>query len=253
MKKIFLFSENKDIKKIVASLKDATLIDLNMNYVKSIKKLLESNNNKKNIIITENSLKGLYTALIFKLIRKNDYFVWFESCKEENDTLIKTVPLYFSKAFITRTKQIRATINKKYQKRTFVIFPWIEEKKHSPEKFSYKIYSNFNIELPSKWQYSSLETSNVAVLKFKDNLLNYELPEIILKSIEQRIPTIIIYHKPKTVNKIFKYVKNIYPLKDIKNLNFYDLEYYANQSYKFKIPKKLRFKYNLAKLKGYLK
>ncbi len=252
----FLFSDNKDLSELAKGIKDSQYIDLNTDYVKLIKKLLE-NNKKNNYIIVENSVKGELYALFSRLLNhKLEYSIWFEEIysPEMSRKIIEMLSVYFSKSLITRTKQMKFLLNSQYKKKVFVIYPWVKEKTYQKKEFLYKIFTNSVFKIPSPWIFTdSVQKADISVITLKNKELLFRLPRVIITSIEERIPVIIVYHKPKTVNKIFKYVKNIHVVKSIEDLDFNYLEYLANQSYKFKIPKKLRFKYNLANLKKILK
>lgn len=252
----FLFSDNHDLLELSRGIKNSTNIDLNINYIKLIKEILE-NNKKNNYIVAEKSIKAELYAIFSKLLNpKLEYSIWIDEINNTslNEKLLDMITFYFSKSLITRTKQMRFLLNQQYKKKIFVIYPWIKEKKYEKKEFLYKIFSNTGLTVPDNWNLvNSLKNSDISVIRLKNKELLFKLPNIIIKSIEERIPTIIIYHKPKTVNKIFKYVKNIYVIKSIDDLDFNNLEYIAHQSYKFKIPKKFRFNYNLANLKKILK
>jgi len=253
---IFCFSDNDDLLEISNNMKNSFYINLKMNYIQLIKIILE-NNNKNKYIVTENSIKGELFALSSKILnKKTEYSIWIDEIKELSfkENILELISVYYSKSLITRTKQMRFQLSKSYKKRVFVIYPWLKEKFYQKKEFSYNIYTNTKLKMPKSWKTTnSLENADVSIIKLENKLLLFKLPLIIIKSIEERIPTVIIYHKPRTVNKIFKYVKNIYVVKAESDLDFNDLEYFAHQSYKFKIPKKLRFKYNLSNFKKILK
>ncbi len=253
---IFLISNNNDLLELSRGIKNSTNIDLNINYIKLIREILE-NNKKNTYIIAEKSIKAELYAICSKLLNpKLEYSIWIDEINNTslNEKILEMITFYFSKSLITRTKQMKFLLNQQYKKKVFVVYPWIKEKKYEKTPFLYKIFTNTSLRLPDKWKLvSNLENSDISIISLKDKELLSRLPNIIIKSIEERIPTIIVYHKPKTVNKIFKYVKNVYVVKSIEDLDFNNLEYLAHQSYKFKIPKKFRFKYNLANLKKILK
>jgi hypothetical protein len=253
---IFCFSNNNDLSEISKSLKSVTNIDLNISYIELIKNILE-NKKKNTYIISENSTKGEIYVLLSKILNKNiEYSIWIDEIKNHflNQKLLEMISFYYSKSLITRTKQMKFMLSKNSNKKIFVIYPWIKEKEHEKKEFSYNIFTNFDLKLIDNWRITdSLKEADISILKLENKTLLYKLPKIIINSIEERLPTVIIYSKPKTVNKIFKYVKNIHVVSSEEELDFYNLEYLSHQSYKFKIPKKLRFKYNLSNFKKILK
>jgi len=259
---IFLFSDNQDLLEISEKISDSIVIDLNLNYIKLIKKLLENKKKSKiKYIVADNSIKGELSAIFLKAFEKNsNYSIWFEDLTKT--CLVKKIvelpAVYFSKSLITRSNQMKHSLNLKYKKKVFVVFPWVKENSYNPDlsnhkKTSFKVFTNYTLRNLKNWtKVNEISKSDLSILKLENKLLNFKFPKIIIESIENRTPTIIIYHKPKTVNKIFKYVKNIHVFASESDLDFYHLEYLANQNFKFKIPKKLRFKYNLSNFKKFM-
>jgi len=260
---IFLFSDNEDLLEISNKINDSITIDLNVNYIKLIKILLESKKKTKaKYIVADNSIKGELSAIFLKAFEKDSEFsIWFEELGSRcfMKKIVERQAVYFSKSLITRSKQMKHSLNLKYRKKVFVIYPWVKEnlydsKQARAKKTKFRVFTNYTLTPLKNWSLASkLSESDISIFKLENKLLNFKFPKLIINSIENRIPTIIIYHKPKTVNKIFKYVKNIHVVASESDLDFYYLEYLANQNFKFKIPKKLRFKYNLSNFKKFLK
>ncbi len=244
--------KSQDLEALANAIDNTQILDLSINYAQLIKKILNGNKEK---IITEDSLKGEIYSILSKIFHDSEYFIWFDEAKKKKilKQIVEYIFVYYSKAIFTRSRQMKLTLNNLYKKKVFVIYPWIKEFKHQKKTFENRVFTNVDVNLPQNWtKVEDLSKADISILEFKRGLFNHSLPKIIFKSIEYRLPTIIIYPKPKTVNKIFKYINHVKVFPSVSELDFNYLEYFAQQNLKFKVPKKLRFKYNLSNFKKFI-
>lgn len=214
-----------------------------------------------NHLILPDKLEGYLLALWGRFRYNKSYDLWIEEQQKLPAPLsiLRKMAIKYSKQIITRSKQLRYTMQQKGQE-IRVIYPWIVEQSYQKRAVTapYKLYCNDQASVAElchnqDWNHCDLlKDADIVVLNLTTTPLNDALPEMVFEAVATRLPVVLLHPKPKKLQKRFGGISTVFPT-FTPNLTLELLNDLVVKNIPFSIPKRYRFRYNLSIFKKILK